>query len=224
MKVSGTHTFVATLDQVWAAVNDPAVLARTLPGCESLTELGPDSYAMRVTAGVAAIKGTYEGVVALADKSEPSAFTMSAKGAGAPGTIAADVRVTLAESAYGGTQLSYDADAVVGGVIGGVGQRMLVGVTRKTATEFFKAIDADIANSAADSGPSTTRPSEPTGTSAHPVAAGSGVGTVYAGAPARSAAVAGAGVALDRSFALGAVAGAAIALAGVLVGWAVGRR
>ena len=212
MNVTGSHTFVATVDQVWAAVNDPAVLARTLPGCETLTEVGADTYAMRVTAGVAAVKGTYEGTVALADKQSPTSFRMTAKGAGAPGTISADVRVTLAESVYGGTQLAYDADAVVGGVIGGVGQRMLMGVTRKTATEFFKAIDADIAGVAA-------------GESQQPAAAASlaapAVGTVYAGAPSRSTV---GGAWGEPAFVRGLATGGVLVLVGVVVGWAVGGR
>lgn len=212
MNVTGSHTFVATVAQVWAAVNDPAVLARTLPGCETLTEVGADTYAMRVTAGVAAVKGTYEGTVALADKQPPTSFRMTAKGAGAPGTISADVRVTLAESAYGGTQLAYDADAVVGGVIGGVGQRMLMGVTRKTATEFFKAIDADIAGVTAG---------EVLQPAAVPALATPGVGTVYAGAPARSAA---GGAWGEPAFVRGLVTGGVLVLVGVVVGWAVGGR
>ena len=65
MKISGTHSLQAPVEQVWAAFMDPAVLARTLPGCETLTETGPDAYAMRVTAGVAAVKGTYDGTVAI---------------------------------------------------------------------------------------------------------------------------------------------------------------
>ncbi len=216
MKVTGSHTFVATVDQVWAAVNDPAVLARTLPGCETLTEVGEDTYAMRVTAGVAAVKGTYEGTVALADKQAPSSFTLTAKGAGAPGTISADVHVTLAESVYGGTQLAYEADAVVGGVIGGVGQRMLVGVTRKTATEFFKAIDADIAGASAGGGAGGGHAA-----AAAPPLAGAGVGTVYAGAAAPSA---GGGTWGDPGFVRGLVTGGGLVLVGVLVGWAVGGR
>ena len=70
---------------------------------------------------------------------------MQASGAGAPGTIDADVKVQLAPSAAGGTDLSYDADASVGGAIGGVGQRMLAGVTKKMAGQFFTALDRDIA-------------------------------------------------------------------------------
>ena len=130
MKITGSATLAADPQQVWDAFHDPAVLARCLPGCERLTELGPDHYAMTVTAGVAAIKGTYDGEVSLRDPQHPGSFTMKASGAGAPGTVDADVGVRLAPSTAGGTDLTYDADASVGGVIGGVGQRMLAGVTK----------------------------------------------------------------------------------------------
>src|SRR5688500_12609190 len=102
MKISGTATLNAAPQQVWDAFHDPAVLARCLPGCESLTEIAPDEYAMTVTAGVAAIRGTYDGKVSLLDPQPPSGFTMKASGAGGPGTVDADVVVRLAPSANGG--------------------------------------------------------------------------------------------------------------------------
>ena len=68
MKITGTSTLAAPPQQVWDAVHDPAVLARCLPGCERLTELAHDHYAMTVTAGVAAIKGTYDGEVACSSR------------------------------------------------------------------------------------------------------------------------------------------------------------
>jgi carbon monoxide dehydrogenase subunit G len=215
MKISGTATLTAPVDQVWNAFMDPAVLARTLPGCESLTETGPDAYAMRVTAGVAAVKGTYDGTVAIADKQEPGSFTMKAQGAGGPGTIAADVAVRLAPSAAGGTELTYDADAVVGGVIGGVGQRMLTGVTRKMAGEFFTAVDRDIATggAVAEELPSGGRPIEPTGTSTPPMARTfPGAAASGGGRPAPFG---------DQGFALGVAVGGLVALAGVALGAAI---
>ena len=141
MKVNGTATLNAPRDAVWVALNDPAVLVRTIPGCQQLEEVGPDAYRMTLTAGVASIKGTYTGDVALTDHEQPGAFTLRATGAGAPGTVQADVRVTLADAGDGTTRLDYDADAVVGGMIGGVGQRVLTGVAKKTAGEFFRAVD-----------------------------------------------------------------------------------
>ena len=223
MKISGSATLASDPQQVWDAFHDPAVLARCLPGCERLTELGPDHYAMTVTAGVAAIKGTYDGEVSLRDPQHPDSFTMKASGAGAPGTVDADVVVRLAPGAAGGTDLTYDADAAVGGGIGGVGQRMLAGVTKKMAGQFFSAVDADIAGvrPAAAAAPSGTAPAAPATAGGIPAGSAvtqpSGTGTVYAGrpVPAEGSRV--------RDYALGVVTGGVVAIVGVVVGWAIGR-
>ena len=140
MKIAGSANIGQSPEKVFAALTDPAVLTRTLPGCQSLEQIGPDSYKMVISAGVAAIKGSYVGQVQLSNRVPPNSFTMRASGSGAPGTIQAEVQITLtAEGA--GTLLTYDADAVVGGVIAGVGQRVLGGVAKKTAGEFFKSVD-----------------------------------------------------------------------------------
>jgi uncharacterized protein len=144
MKLSGEATIAAPVDRVYAALNDPAVLVRTIPGCQRLEQTGPDTFKATVSAGVAAIKGTFDGDVRLSDQRPPQALTLHASGAGAPGTVSAVAHVTLSESDGGATLLRYDADATIGGVIGGVGQRMLTGVAKKTAAEFFAAVERDL--------------------------------------------------------------------------------
>ena len=216
MKISGSSTLDAPVEKVWEAIQDPAVLARCIPGCESLTTLGEDRYAMSVTAGVAAIKGTYAGEVSLADKVTPSSLTMKASGAGAPGTIDADVKVRLAPSAAGGTELSYDADASVGGAIGGVGQRMLAGVTKKMAGQFFTALDRDIAGGGAPVDAATPG-SAPATTSATGA-------PVYAGRTANATATANLGLDSGAGFAVGVLVGGILALAGVALGARIARR
>ncbi|MGH9251454.1 MAG: SRPBCC family protein [Acidimicrobiales bacterium] len=208
MKVTGSAVLHAPRDRVWAALNDPAVLVRTIPGCHQLEQVGPDSYRATVTAGVASIKGTYSGDVRLSDQAEPDSFVLHAAGAGAPGTVSADVRVTLADAEDGGTRLDYDADAVVGGVIGGVGQRMLAGVAKKTAGEFFSAVD-DVLTGRADLARAVPVAAEPAG--AHAAAAPA----VYT-APQRQRQAVPVGVVLGA-----VVVGALIALAGVLIGWLI---
>ena len=88
MKVTGEATLHAPVERVYAALNDPAVLVRTIPGCERLEAAGEDAYRMTVTAGVASIKGSYAGDVRLTDQVPPERFTLRASGAGAPGTVA----------------------------------------------------------------------------------------------------------------------------------------
>ncbi|MEW9530356.1 carbon monoxide dehydrogenase subunit G [Microbispora sp. NPDC049125] len=148
MKVVGSALLGAERKRVWDALQDPAVLVRTIPGCARLEEVGADVYAMTVTAGVASIKGVYQGEVSLTDPDEPERFVLRARGQGAPGTVEASVVVRLSE-ADGGTRVDYDAEAVVGGMIGGVGQRMLGAVARKTAGEFFSAVERHLLSAGA---------------------------------------------------------------------------
>ncbi len=140
MKFTGQNTLHAPVGEVWDALLDPAVLVRTIPGCERLEATGENAYAMTVTAGVAAIKGTYSGSCALSDLVPHESLVMRLEGAGAPGTIGATVGVRFAPG-EDGTTVSYDADAIVGGMVGGVGQRMLTSVSRRMAGEFFGNVD-----------------------------------------------------------------------------------
>lgn len=144
MHITGSASVNAPIEQVWTALLDPAVLARTIPGCERLETVGPDQYRGTIQVGVAAIKGTFDGDVELDDKCEPSGLTLRAAGAGSPGTVRADVAVRLTENGSGKTEVTYDATAVIGGMIGGVGQRVLTGIAKRTAGEFFAAIDSEL--------------------------------------------------------------------------------
>jgi hypothetical protein len=215
MKIAGNAVLHAPAEQVWAALNDPAVLVRTIPGCQQLEAIGQDAYAMTVAAGVASIKGVYSGQVELHDQQPPGSFRLKASGAGAPGTVSADVLVSLVDSGDGTCRLDYDADAVVGGMVGGVGQRMLTGVAKKTAGEFFSAVDRVLTGTepvaAAPAGPA----SAPDGA---PVPAAQG--QVYS-APGAALVTSAGG---SRDLLTGAVVGAAAALLGVLVGAVVARR
>jgi len=206
MKITGNTTLHASRDRVWAALNDPAVLVRTIPGVQELRTAGLDSYQMTLTAGVASIKGTYRGSVKLTDQNAPDSFILHAAGSGAPGTVDARVRVRLAEAGDSETWLEYDADAAIGGMIGGVGQRVLVGVAKKTAGEFFQAVDDVLAGRTAEGPSAAAVPGIP---------AAVPEGVYRAPAAVRRP---------ESEFAKGAVFGAAAALLGAVVGWLLGRR
>lgn len=203
MKVNGSAVLHAAPDAVFAALNDPTVLAGSIPGCESLTALGDDRYAMTVTAGVASIKGTYEGEVTISDQRPPGSFTLHAKGAGAPGTVDATVLITLVDAGDATTRLDYTANAAVGGMVGGVGQRMLSSVATRMAGQFFGNVDdvltgrrpAKVSTPGGPAVPAATPPHAP-----HRTMTGEGVSPVLA-----------------------FVAGAAVALAGVAVGARLAR-
>jgi carbon monoxide dehydrogenase subunit G len=208
MKFTGENVLAAPVEQAWDALLDPAVLVRTIPGCERLEATGANAYAMTVTAGVASIKGTYAGSCELRDLVEHESLVMKLDGAGAPGTIGATVNVRFTPEGSS-TRVSYDADAVVGGMIGGVGQRMLTSVSKRMAGEFFGNVDDAIAG-----GPIA----DLAAAGAAPVAAGpAAAGQVFtAPAPATAGS--------RQEFLLGIAVGAGLVLAGVVVGGIFGRR
>jgi len=211
MKFTGDAVLNAPVDRVWSALLDPTVLVRTIPGCERLESTGDNAYAMTVTAGVAAIKGTYAGSCELSDLDTHTSLVMKLQGAGAPGTIGADVNVGFRDGGDGTTTITYDADAVVGGMVGGVGQRMLTSVSRRMAGEFFGNVDAVL------SGAAPAAVAAPATAAGGPGAAPEAQGVFVA--PPKPAAVTSQG-----EFLKGILVGAGLVLAGVVAGGVFGRR
>src|SRR6058998_776948 len=136
MKLEGSYDVPAPRQKVWDAFLDPKELRKAIPGCEKLEALGNDEYKATLKIGVAAIKGTFEGKVRLADKKPPESYRMAVEGSGGPGFVRGDTIITLSDI-EGGTRVAYSADVQVGGLIAGVGQRMLGGVSKMMADQFF---------------------------------------------------------------------------------------
>jgi carbon monoxide dehydrogenase subunit G len=201
MKIEGEHRFEATAEQVWAALHDPAILARALPGARRVEATATDAYALTVDVGVGSVKGTYEGTFALTDDEVGEACTVRASATGRPGSVETIARMRLAER-DGGALLTYEADATVTGPLAGVGQRLVGGAARRTTAQFLSAVDQAIAAPEA-------APAAVPGAPAEPAAA----------AVARPAAAAD-----GRVIAASALAGAAAALLGVAVGRWTARR
>jgi len=202
MQIRGENTIPYPVERVWDAVLDPAVLVRTIPGCERLETTGDHTYAMTVTAGVAAIRGTYDGTCALSALRPHESLVMRLQGAGAPGTVDATVKVAFETAGDGETRVSYDADAVVGGMVGGVGQRMLGSVSKRMADEFFGKVAEAIGGS-----PVTAA-----------AAAGAEPGTTATGATGRVFTAPGRPASSQRDLLIGVGIGAGLVLLGVIFG------
>jgi carbon monoxide dehydrogenase subunit G len=147
MTLDGSHHFKAPRDRVWAMFTDPAVLARATPGCERLDPIGPDEFSATLSVGVAAVKGTYEGRLAIADRNPPEGYTLRVEGSGRPGFVKGEGRLTLTEQ-DGGTLVSIKAEAQVGGLIAAVGQRLIGAAGRMLMSQFFSALEAELEKSA----------------------------------------------------------------------------
>jgi uncharacterized protein len=145
MKITVSNLIPASRDRVFAALVDPEILRRAIPGCESLTEVGPDQYAATLKVGVAGLKGTYGGKAAVRDRRPPDSLTLSFEGKGGPGFVRGSAAIAL--SAEGeATRVACDADVVVGGLIASIGSRLVEAAARKLSEDFFSQLARELAS------------------------------------------------------------------------------
>jgi uncharacterized protein len=190
MNIVGMGTVGAPVEVVWAALLDPAVLSRAIPGCDRFEVPGPGRATFTATTAMPAISGTYSGTASLADQQAPTMMTATVSIAGDHGSVTADLTVRLSPEDGGATSIGYDAVAVVGGAIEGVGSRLLASVATRMATEFLGAVDEALAERRADQsaaavfpaatsnfvGEATTHIDPAAGTDVRVVAAGAAIG------------------------------------------------
>ena len=136
MLLEGEIEINAPRDAVWDLLNDPEILKKHLPGCESLDLVGEDRYDAVISIGVAAIKGTYQAQFQILNKQPPTSYTLRIEGTGKPGFVKGEGHVTLEEGGAR-TLLKYSGNLEVGGVIARVGQRLIGSISKKMTRQFF---------------------------------------------------------------------------------------
>ncbi|MBI4608727.1 MAG: carbon monoxide dehydrogenase subunit G [Candidatus Rokubacteria bacterium] len=146
MKIEGSYDIPAPRDRVWQALLDPAQLAKAIPGCEELEAIGEGEYKATMKVGVAAVKGTFQGKVKLSDIQPPTRYRMAVEGSGGPGFVRGEAAMELSE-VEGGTRVACSADVQIGGLIAGVGQRMLGGVAKMMLDQFFSRMAEQLGGS-----------------------------------------------------------------------------
>lgn len=137
MDMSGDYQIPASKEDVWVALNDPAVLKQAIPGAETVEKLSSTEFQAVIKAKIGPVSAKFKGKVTLTDIDPPNGYTITGEGSGgAAGFAKGAAKVRLAE-AGGGTRLSYEVHATVGGKLAQIGQRLIDSTASKMATEFF---------------------------------------------------------------------------------------
>lgn len=145
MELSGTSEIRAPRDAVWAALNDPAVLARCIDGVERLDAVGPDRFEGVLNAKVGPVKARFAGTVELTELDPPRRYVLVGEGkGGVAGFAKGSAEVVLDELPDGGTRLSYTARSQVGGKLAQLGTRLIEGAAKGYAEGFFAAFKAEV--------------------------------------------------------------------------------
>lgn len=139
MEFSGEYRIPARQQQVWDALNDPAVLQACIAGCKQLEKISDTEFTAIVAAKVGPVSATFRGSVLLSDLDPPRSYTLTGQGqGGAAGFAKMSARVALKEE-QNETVLTYTASAEIGGKLASVGSRLVQTVARKNADDFFSA-------------------------------------------------------------------------------------
>jgi carbon monoxide dehydrogenase subunit G len=137
MEMNGSRQIAAPREVVWAALNDPEVLKSAIPGCQELSGSPDEGFAATVKQKVGPVSATFQGRVQLADIVPLTSYTISGEGkGGAAGFAKGSAAVSLADS-EGGTLLTYEVTAHVGGKLAQLGSRLIDGFAKKMADAFF---------------------------------------------------------------------------------------
>ena len=146
MKIDSTYELKAPRQRVYAALTEPEILRRAIPGCESLEKIAENTYAATLKAGVGSIKGTFKGEVRLEDMRPPEHYRIVVEGQGAIGFAKGSADFDLDETDTG-TLIRYSGEMLAGGTIAAVGQRMIQGTAKMMAAKFFAALENEVKSS-----------------------------------------------------------------------------
>jgi hypothetical protein len=158
MKMQGERHIAAPPDAVWRALNEPKILERSIPGCESVERTGDTTFDAVATVKIGPVSARFRGKVELSDLDPPRGYRIQGEGQGGAAGFARGGAVVGLEPEGSGTLLRYTVDATVGGKLAQLGARLVDAAARKMADEFFTRFDAAVAGPPAAAVPAAPPP------------------------------------------------------------------
>ncbi len=139
MKISGSYTLPFARERAYQMLQDPEVLAKCMPGTDHLAKIGPDEYEMKMKMVISAVQGLFAGKIRVTGQKPPEQFRLVVEGSGKVGFLKGEgvLRLMPADAS---TEVHYDGDVQVGGVIAGVGQRLLDTTAKMVIRKFFEKL------------------------------------------------------------------------------------
>jgi hypothetical protein len=143
MDIAGSYTFTAPPERVWALLMNPDVISTCIPGCDKFEPDGEDRYKATLTVAMAAITGTYNGTVTLAEKVENTSYKLIGEGQGRPGFVKGSAAIALKPEG-GNTHVDVTATVQTGGPIARLGQRLVGSVSKMMLDRFFACLQSKL--------------------------------------------------------------------------------
>lgn len=145
MEITGTQAIAAPRARVWEALNDPVILKACLPGCESVERTSDDAFKVVVAAAIGPLRARFNGSLAITEAKAPESCVMVFQGQGGAVGFGKGSSTVVLRDVGDATELSYSAQAEVGGKLAQVGSRLIDSVARKMSNDFFDAFRKQLA-------------------------------------------------------------------------------
>lgn len=167
MNMTGEFVLTAPPGDVWRALNDPDVLRRAIPGCETLEKISDTEFKATVATRIGPLQARFTGQVTLSDLDPPNGYTISGSGSGGvAGSAKGGAKVRLSPDPQG-TKLAYEAEAQVSGKLAQLGGRLIDSTAKMMAGQFFERFQ-EIVGKPAEPMTAAPAPAATTPTSALP--------------------------------------------------------
>lgn len=144
MELKGNQRIEASIERVWSALLDPAVLKECVPGCQELSGTVEDGFEATVVQRVGPVKATFKGALAIEEMDMPRSLRLRGQGSGGVAGFAKGSALVSLTMEDGGTLLDYDVDSQIGGKLAQLGSRIISGFAKKMADEFFRKFKAQV--------------------------------------------------------------------------------
>lgn len=143
LDIGGEENFEVPIEALWRALNDPAVLQKCIPGCKEMVADGEDRYRLVLNLKVASVGGSFEGEISLSEKMPPTQCQVAVSGSGTLGHGSGLATFALSTQTDA-TSMRYSGEGEIGGLVAGVGQRILKGVAKHLVGQFFTALRREV--------------------------------------------------------------------------------
>jgi carbon monoxide dehydrogenase subunit G len=140
MKIAGSYTVPVAREKAYTLLQDPDILAKCMPGIQSLSKIADDQYEMKMKMMIAALSGSFDGKVSLTDPNPPESFRLLVEGSGRIGFLKGDGLLKLSTNGDSTTKVDYEGEVHVGGTMAAVGQRLLDATSRMMIRKFFEKL------------------------------------------------------------------------------------
>lgn len=144
MKLQGEYQFDGPREIVWELVRDPDVLAKALPGTQSLEQVDENSYEGKMNVRIGPVAGLFSGKLVVSNEVPPESYTLAVEGKGGPGFGKGSGDVQLIDQGDGTTLMTYQGELQVGGTIANVGQRLIETVANSMAKQAFESLNRSL--------------------------------------------------------------------------------